>query len=171
MKGQTFPKYLAIPERFRKLIEEEEPNIIERVWGSEFQDEKTKKFRGWTVRLTLTGFVFGVAYDYVHPSNFSENESNLWMKIIEIRTEKKIGRPARRPNNSQLETIEKLMEKNSIQTIADLAEKTGYDTRSVRLVAEYMEKEREGFELKKNKSHVLINWNAIKEKQNAKSAK
>jgi hypothetical protein len=84
---------------------------------------------------------------------------------------KKIGRPARRPNNSQLEKIEKIMEKNPIQTMANLSEKTGIDTRSVRLVAEYIEKEREGYELKKNKSHVLINWNAIKGKQNAKSAK
>lgn len=88
-----------------------------------------------------------------------------------MKTLKKIGRPARRPNNSQLEEIEKIMEKNPIQTMADLAEKTGIDTRSVRLVAEYIEKEKEGYELKKNKSHVLINWNAIKRKQNAKSAK
>ena len=88
-----------------------------------------------------------------------------------MKSEKKIGRPARRPNNFQLEAIEKVMQKNPIQTMADLAEKTGMDSRSVRLVAEYIEKEREGYELKKNKSHVLINWNVIKETQNARAKK
>jgi hypothetical protein len=88
-----------------------------------------------------------------------------------LKTTKKIGRPARRPNTSQLKAIEKVMQKNPIQTMADLAEKTGIDSRSVRLVAEYIEKEREGYELKKNKSHVLINWNAIKGKQNARAKK
>lgn len=75
---------------------------------------------------------------------------------------KKIGRPARRPNNLQLEAIEKIMQNTFIQTIAELKEKTGIDARSIRLVAEYLEKEREGYQLKKNKSHVFINWNAMK---------
>jgi hypothetical protein len=88
-----------------------------------------------------------------------------------VKAEKKPGRPARRPNASQLEAIEKVMKKNPIQTMADLSERTGIDPRSVRLVAEYIEKEREGYELKKNKSHVLINWNAIKETQNARPKK
>lgn len=88
-----------------------------------------------------------------------------------MKEEKKLGRPPRRPNTSQLDAIEKIMQRNPIQTMADLAEKTGIDLRSVRLVAEYIEKEREGYELKKNKSHVLINLNAIKETKNAKSTK
>jgi hypothetical protein len=72
----------------------------------------------------------------------------------------KIGRPARRPNNYQLEAIEKIMQKNPIMTIDELIDKTGFDHEAVRNVAEYLTREK-GYELKRSKSHVLINTKAI----------
>jgi hypothetical protein len=77
------------------------------------------------------------------------------------------GRPPRRPNNSQLEVVEKLMQKNPIMTIDELIVKTGFDHEAVRNVAEYLAREK-GFELKRGKSHVLINTKAI---ENARARK
>lgn len=79
----------------------------------------------------------------------------------------KIGRPARRPNNSQLEEIEKLMQKNPVMTIDELIDKTEFDHEAVRNVAEYLAREK-GYELKRSKSHVLINTKAI---ENARAKK
>lgn len=77
-----------------------------------------------------------------------------------MKIEKKVGRPPRRPNNSQLEEIEKLMQKNPVMTIDELIDKTGFDHEAVRNVAEYLAREK-GYELKRSKSHVLINTKAI----------
>ena len=74
----------------------------------------------------------------------------------------RIGRPPGRPNNSQLETIEKLMQKERVQTINELIEKTGFDHEAVRNIANYLARQK-GYELMKTKSHVLVYWNTIKE--------
>lgn len=53
------------------------------------------------------------------------------------------------------------MQKNPVITIDELIDKTGFDHEAVRNVAEYLAREK-GYELKRNKSHVLINTAIIK---------
>ena len=59
------------------------------------------------------------------------------------------------------------MQKNPIMTIDELIDRTGFDHEAVRNVAEYLAREK-GYELKRSKSHVLINTKAI---ENARAKK
>jgi hypothetical protein len=52
------------------------------------------------------------------------------------------------------------MQKKLVITIDELIDKTGFDHEAVLNVAEYLAREK-GYELKRSKSHVLINTKAI----------